>query len=69
MTNHIDVLMHDGLSAPRVLAKAVMADADFAGDQMPQRWQHSAVSLDGSLWLYGGLDRERGHPCGLMHTL
>ena len=67
LTSHVDVWLPagDGRRGGHVVASA----AHPSGDPMPERWQHSAVSWGGSLYLYGGQDRRRGCPCGVLHVL
>ena len=66
LTSHVDVcLFASDRNGRELVAPAVHP----LGDQMPERWQHSAVSWREELWLYGGQDRGRGHPCGLLHVL
>jgi len=61
MTRHVD-LWHP--ASGQVMEVATTP----RGDALPQRWQHSAVSCDGVLWLYGGHDAARG-PSGCLHAL
>lgn len=64
-SRHVDVWVNASDGDSDLVVSAV----NPSGDEMPERWQHSAVSWGGHLWLYGGEDRRRGHPCGLLHKL
>ena len=64
-TSHVDVWLPPK-ALPEGLVLATAREPD--GDPLPERWQHSAVSCVGALWLYGGQDRGRG-PCGMLHML
>jgi hypothetical protein len=66
LTSHVDVCF---FASDRNGRELVAPAVHPLGDKMPERWQHSAVSWREELWLYGGQDRGRGHPCGLLHVL
>ena len=48
---------------------ALMTGYVPSGARLPRRWQHTAVSWQGELWLYGGADSDRRLPCGSLHCL